>query len=104
MYDNGSVSSNIRYREICNETFFVNVAYNNYRSLFGIVNNTMKERNGPSTAKSNMPTTFEILKIFMQSNNLVFNWINSNSTWGIFDYDTGKWTGAVGQVNKSSVC
>ena len=33
------------------------------------------------------------------NNNIVINWINCNYTWGIFDYETGKWTGAVGQVN-----
>ena len=35
----------------------------------------------------------------MKHNIIVNKWIDCNGTPGIFDYETGKWTGAVGQVN-----
>ena len=42
---------------------------------------------------------YEILEIFFENNKIVPKWINCNYTWGTYDYETGKWTGAVGQVN-----
>ena len=42
MYNNGSVSNNIRYPEICkSENFSANIAYYNEDAYFEIVNNTM---------------------------------------------------------------
>ena len=37
--------------------------------------------------------------MFFLNYNILVNWTNCNYTWGWFDYETGKWTGAVGQVN-----
>ena len=44
---------------------------------------------------------FEILSIFFLNHNIIANWINCNYSWGIYDYDLGKWTGVVGQVNNT---
>ena len=45
---------------------------------------------------------FEILEIFFKSNNIIVNWINCNSTWGWYDYETESWTGAVGKVKMNT--
>ena len=45
----------------------------------------------------------EILSKFFLHNNIIINWIDCNYTWGWFDYETGKWTGAVGKVTIYSV-
>ena len=44
MYDNGTVSNNIRYQDICTDKVVVNIAYIDRQRVFKIVNNTMKER------------------------------------------------------------
>ena len=50
--------------------------------------------------KSSIPYAFEILEIFFKTNNIIVNWLNCNYTWGWYDYDTGRWTGAVGKVKE----
>ena len=47
---------------------------------------------------SNIPYDFEILEIFFKNKNVIVNWIYCNYTWGWFDDETGRWTGAVGKV------
>ena len=51
-------------------------------------------------AYSNIAYDFEILEIFFKTNNVIVNWLNCNYTWGWYDYDTGRWTGAVGKVKE----
>ena len=41
---------------------------------------------------------FEILEIFFKTKNVIVNRINCNYTWGWFDDETERWTGAVGKV------
>ena len=41
----------------------------------------------------------EILSIFFKNYNIIVYWINCNGSFGSIDNLTGKWTGAVGQVN-----
>ena len=79
----------------------INVAYNNNPGWFKIVNNSMFEWNdywGLINDKSNIPYNFEILEIFFKTKNVIINWINCNYTWGLFDDETERWTGAVGKV------
>ena len=46
-----------------------------------------------------MPYEFEILEIFFKTENVIVkNWIDCNGTWGGYDDETGRWTGAVGKV------
>ena len=49
--------------------------------------------------KSNIPYDFEILKIFFETKNVIIQWIDCNRTWGTYNSETERWTGAVGQVN-----
>ena len=104
MSDNGTVSNNVRYQDLCTDKVVVNIAYNDEPGFFGNVNNTMKEWDDyycVIESCSGMPYDFEILKTFLQTYNIEVNWIDCNFTWGVFDYDSGKWTGAVGKVNFS---
>ena len=80
------------------DSLSINVAYNNDPGTFEIVNNSMVEyppfiMEGEFT---NMPYEFEILEKFFKIKNI--NWINCNSTWGWYDDETERWTGAVGKV------
>ena len=41
MHNNGSVSNNVRYQDLCVERFAVNVAYNHDPEYFEVENNTL---------------------------------------------------------------
>ena len=81
MYNNGSVSNNIKYKDVCNiDNFFVNVVYETNPGFFEIVNNTMVEWYDfwrLLTDYSMIVYDFEILKPFFQNNNLTINWRNA---------------------------
>ena len=105
MYNNGSVSNKVRYQDICTDKFVANMAY-----IFGwrVVNNSLVEF--PlfiiEGTKPFIPLDWEIIGSFLLNYNVIVKkYIDCNKTAGIFDYETGKWTGAVGQVNiKLQVC
>ena len=48
---------------------------------------------------SNIPFNGEIIDKFIKNHNIIVKWINCNYSYGSYDDETGKWTGAVGQVN-----
>ena len=105
MQDNGSV--NVKYRNLCKEQFPVHVAYNHDWFWFEIENNSLVDsmkkyqylhgvfKGGYSAITHDS----KILSIFFKHHNIIVKWINCNYTWGVFDDETGKWTGAVGQVS-----
>ena len=43
-------------------------------------------------------TDREILSSFFENYHITPKWIYCNQTWGLFDKETGHWTGAVGKV------
>ena len=101
MYQNGSVSKKIRYKDICTDKFLISVAYNNdYVSGFEIVNESMVEFpvDPVKGLYSSIPYPGEILSAFLENHNIFVQWINCNFTWGWFDDESETWTGAVGQV------
>ena len=52
--------------------------------------------------KTSIPYEFEILEIFFKTENVIVkNWIDCNGTWGGYDDETGRWTGAVGKVKEN---
>ena len=81
MYDNGSVSNNIKYRNICNPEYFViNIVYITKLDFFEIVNNTMVEWYDFFYLLEDLSMIvydLEILKPFFQNNNLTINWRNA---------------------------
>ena len=112
MYNNGSVSKNVRYQDLCVERFVVSVAYNHFLNVFEVENNSMvdlREKYGYLHGYylvgvlSYIAEDDEILSMFFLNNNIIINWIDCNYTWGWFDYETGKWTGAVGKVTIYSI-
>ena len=44
---------------------------------------------------------WEILETFFHNHDIVPVWTNCHSTWGWYDEESGKWTGAVGKVRSS---
>ena len=100
MYNNGSVSNKVRYQDICTDKFVANIAHVLSKD---VVNNSMVEYPLLSNlirGDSNIPYNYEIIVPFLLKHNIIVNrWIDCNDTYGIFDFETGKWTGAVGQDN-----
>ena len=45
-----------------------------------------------------IPYDWEILHSFFSNHDIVPVWINCYFTWGSYDEESGKWTGAVGKV------
>ena len=44
---------------------------------------------------------YEILETFFRNHDIVPVWMNSHYSWGWYDEEAGKWTGAVGKVRAS---
>ena len=84
------------------DSLSINIAYNNDFGWFEIVNNSMVEyqANIIEGEYSFIPYDFEILEKFFKNKNI--KWINCNHTWGWYDDETGRWTGAVGKVIKNT--
>ena len=103
MQDNGSVSKNVEYKSICTEKFLFQIAYNNDGVLFRIENNRWSVRStlhGEYVGHySTITRDYEILFMFFKNYNTYVGLTNCNYTWGTYDDETRKWTGAVGQVN-----
>ena len=85
-----------------NASLSVYVAYNDDPAYFAIVNNSMLEYpvQNFEGLYSQLPFDFEILEIFFENRNIT--WINCNYTWGWYDDETGRWTGAVGKVKMNT--
>ena len=49
-----------------------------------------------------IPYDWDILATFFQNHDIVPVWINCHYTWGSYDKELGKWTGAVGKVRHSA--
>ena len=92
IFDNGSVSNNVNYQEICKyDKSNVIITYTTQPDFFEIVNNTMVEWHdlwNLITDFSMIVYDFEILKPFIQDNNIIVNWTAA------YTFD-----GFLGQVN-----
>ena len=108
MYQDGTVIENIKYRNVCSEFFRVHVAYNHNNFYFEIENKSMVDTMAKynflhgdlvGNLVSQIAGDSEILSIFFDNYNIIVEWINCNQTWGLYDVETAKWTGAVGQVS-----
>ena len=52
----------------------------------------------PATVRSYIPYDYEILSSFFENYHIIVTWIDCNFNFGLFDEETGHWTGAVGKV------
>ena len=109
----GTVRGNLKYKDYCPHTKEAadqkrhesTIAYNNDGIFFQVHDdtNTMKEFSlwltlFESEKHHYNSRNWEILKMFFDNYNINPTWINCHYTWGWFDEETGKWTGAVGKV------
>ena len=80
------MSNNIKYKDICkSDNFVINVVYKTMPGFFEIVNNKMVEWYDfwyLLTDYSMIVYDFEILKPFIQNNNIIVNWTVSSNYSG----------------------
>ena len=101
IFHDGSVNRNLKYKDVCPvaelesepEYHHINIALTLPMREYPTSVTLEKSKDHPS-----IPNSWEILKIFFDHINIVPNWINCYRNWGWFDYETGKWTGAVRKV------
>ena len=101
MRDNGEVDDGKVWGDLCREKR-VHIAYNNDEYSFLLDDDT-----GEMLVTATEPPTYdpmterEKLGSFFENYDIIPFWINCNYTWGSYDEDLGKWTGAVGKVKET---
>ena len=96
-------NSDKKYKYICQKPQHnATIAYNNDPGYFEVDSdgNLVEFPVKPVTGEEDyIPYEYEILKPFFEIYNITPTWVDCNFTWGLFDEETGHWTGAVGKVN-----
>ena len=104
MRDTGEVDDGKAWGDLCREKT-VNIAYNNYLPYFTVDGETGEMVRFPVNPVTGLysfiPWDWEILETFFLNNDIVPVWINCHFTWGWYDEESGKWTGALGKVRSS---
>ena len=104
IFKNGTTKENLRYKDLCREEeHHVRIAHNKEFSVFRIDKNTNTMFEYPYWKNIIMERGIishhhVILNTFFKKFNIKPTWIYCNKDWGVFDHETGRWTGAVGQV------
>ena len=95
-------STKTNYQDICEKPQHnATIAYNNEPELFEVDEDGKMNEFGvnPVTGEYDyMSYDYEILSSFFANYHITPTWIDCNYTWGVFDEETGHWTGAVGKV------
>ena len=100
VFDNGTINGGLDYEDLCKEEHATRIAFNN-DYVFKVRNNQMLRypRWKPIVLNwGQISTEDAIMRSFFSKYNIKPTWINCNYNWGVFDDETGHWTGAVGQV------
>ena len=97
-------SKNKTFAELCSRPkIHVNIAYNNEKTLFELNETSQEIIKKPfwiiRYSRVQQVWDYEIMIPFLKIYNIVPHWINCNRTWGVKNQTTGRWTGAVGQVD-----
>ena len=105
IYQNGTVGNDIRYQDVCTDINIVNIAF---AYSDDVDNNSMVEYtwshhisgHGDLVGVQGMIAyPYEIFYPFFETYNIIANWTDCNYTFGVYDNETGKYTGVIGQVN-----
>ena len=102
--DNGEVDDGKVCGDLCREKRF-NIAYNNEPPYFELDDETgemVKYQTG-KIKNGQIPYDWEILDTFFNNHDIVPVWINCHFSWGRYDQESGKWTGAVGKVRSDKL-
>ena len=102
-----TVRSDIHFYDVCKVADSVTIAFNNLWLWFEFDHGTesmepfpLRPVNGWYTK---IPRDWEIIQSFFDQYSLSPTWIDCNLIWGVFDEETGTWTGAVGKVGNCNL-
>ena len=101
MRDNGEVDDSKVWGDLCREKG-VNNAHLNVFNFFLVYDETGEMVRYPSSRMTGfqyIPRDWEILATFFKNYNIIPVWINCHFNPGVYDEESGKWTGAVGKVS-----
>ena len=102
LLNSAMVNRNLGFGEVCNEEH-VYVAYNNRPFTFefsDITRKMVKYPVWPVLRFVSISWEWETQAAFFKYNNITPHWIYANQTWGTKNYTTGKWSGAVGLIQR----
>ena len=97
-----TVNGNLGFGEVCKEKH-VYVAYNHEWWIFEVSNITgemVRFPLYPVVDYDPLAEEWEVQAAFFNYNNITPHWINANYNWGILNYTTGQWSGAVGLIQR----
>ena len=102
MKDNGQVDDGKVWGDLCREKEMT-IAYNNDWFIFEFNEDTGEmekylTRLYMIEEEQNIAHYWEILESFFTEHHILPAWTNCNTSWGRYDRELGKWTGAVGEV------
>ena len=111
-----TVRGDIHYYDVCKVADSVTIAYNNdFARRFEVELETQYETETETQTMveysvrpvkgwySYIPRNWEIIKPFLDHYSLTPTWIDCDGIPGIFDDETGAWTGAVGKVRNCNI-
>ena len=99
---NATVNKNLGFDDVCKEKH-VHVAYNNEPNWFEVRKSTgemVKYPVNPIVGYFSVAWEWEVQAAFFAFYNIKPQWINANYTWGVLNYTTGQWSGAVGLIQR----
>ena len=99
---NATVNKNLGFDDVCKEKH-VHVAYNNEPNWFEVRKSTgemVKYPVDPIVGYFSVAWEWEVQAAFFAFYNIKPQWINANYTWGVLNYTTGQWSGAVGLIQR----
>ena len=107
MFHDGTVRGDIHFYDVCKVADSVTIAYNSWPSEFGLDQEAQTMLEYPVIPVSGwylqIPYDWEIIKPFLDHYSLTPTWIDCDGISGIFDDETGAWTGAVGKVRNCNI-
>ena len=95
-------SVNKAYKDYCQEQqHHATLAYNNNPGWFevdsegNLIEHPVDHQTG---VNSQVSQDYEILQSFFENYHITITWVDCNDTMGMFEEETGTWTGALGKV------
>ena len=99
---NSTVNRNLGFDDVCKEKH-VYVAFNNYGGRFEVNNITeemVKYPVAPYVRYVSVARRWEVQEEFFQYYKIKPHWLNANDNWGKLNATTGKWSGAIGMIQR----
>ena len=105
MHKNGRVNVNKGFTELCQKRH-VHIAYSAENDQIAINGKTGRIEESPSDHElgfSRISLPWEILKSFVENNNITPHWVGVGWNIGSLNRSTGKWSGGLGMIQNDKI-